>query len=152
VAHTLNSRARATYARVKAETRGRAARAATESERQLPPIKRSVRHHPLTSPDLDLSRRLKYRLKVAPLDDQSFYSFRLAKGELVLTINQEHPFFARIYRPLQQSASSREKFPVECLLLALARMEAGALTTTQRHWYQKGRRTLSNVLAAFLRG
>lgn len=155
VAHTLNSRARAEYARVRAAAPGPAAKTAAEKERQLAPINQGARPCRDTgggSRRLDLDRRLKYRLAVASLEEESFYSFRLGKGELVLTINQEHPFFARIYRPLQESASPRDRFAVECLLLALARVEAGAPSKAQRHWYRQGRHTLSNVLAAFLGG
>ena len=155
VAHALNSRARTKYAQVRAEAGGPAAKIATEKERQLPPISRtaklggSVGRH---STRLDLDRRLKYRLTVAPLEEESFYSFRLGEGELVLTINQDHPFFARIFRPLQAGAPSRDRFPVECLLLALARVEAGASSDVERYWYRHERHTLSNVLAAFLGG
>ncbi len=152
VAHVLNSRARAEYARVRAEVRGPAAKTAAEKERQLRPIDRRTMLADNAgggSTQLDLDRRLKYRLTVAPLEEESFYSFRLGEGELVLTINQEHPFFARIYRPLQEGASPRDRFPVECLLLALARVEAGASSDAQRYWYRQGRQTLSNVLAAF---
>ncbi len=154
-AHALNSRARAEYTRIRLEARGMAVRAATERERHLPPIGR-IETHEVSADEylsgLDLSRRLKYRLTVAPLDEESFYSFRLENGELVLTINQEHPFFVRIFRSLQRAALPRERFPVECLLLALARVEAGASSDAERYWYRRERYALSNVLAAFLGG
>lgn len=141
VAHLLNSRARAEYARVRAQVQGPATKAAVEKERQLPPLKARTR----------LRGRIKYRLTVERLaDDESFYSFRLRDGSLVVTINEDHPFFARIYRHLK--ASPRERFAVECLLLALARVEASASGRTQRSCYREGRRNLSNVLAAFLGG
>lgn len=154
IAHILNSRVRATYAQVRAEYHGHATEIAVKKERQLPAIGWSTRSIQVKERELTqlVPGRLTYRLRVAALDDESFYSCRLSRGELILTINREHPFFVRIYRPLRAGASPRDRFPIECLLLALARVEASAASSTQRSWYRQQRRRLSNVLAAFLGG
>jgi hypothetical protein len=154
-AHTLNSRVRKQFAGLRTEALGLAMKTATEKERQLPPITRESRpsrNRGANGSLMDTSGRLRYRLTVAPLAQEYFYSFRLAGGRLLLTINQEHPFFSRIYKPLRESALPRDRFPVECLLLALARAEAAASSSAQRYWYRRARFTLSNVLAAFLGG
>jgi hypothetical protein len=145
-AHALNARARKTFGRIRGSIESSAAKVARQRENQLPRLRATARVGVR-----DGSRAgVRYRLHVAPLEDDSFYAASLTDGEIRVTINQEHPFFEKLYHPLTMQGAPALKTRVECFLFALARAEVDAPDRVQQYWYRRKRQKWSNVLAAFL--
>jgi hypothetical protein len=148
IAHKLNATVRQKFTKVRNECGGSATKIASQRDRQLRPIP-GRKGKPF---DYPVHNGLRYRLKNEPLDDESFYTWHLVNEELIIILNRDHPFFDRIYRPLMGASGRDSRFPLDCLLLAMARAEASATTIVQKHWYEQKRTSISNVLAAFLGG
>jgi hypothetical protein len=121
IARTLNLRIRSEFLRLAATGGARpngeqqdlpnvlpvaddaAARVARERERFLPPAEQRIR---------------RFRIAHAPLASARFFVAALERGELVVTLNSEHPMYAAASRA---DAGSRELF--DTVLLAAARAE-----------------------------
>jgi len=88
---------------------------------------------------------LSYRIKAEDLEEDYFFAPRLRRGELVLTLNRQHPFFEELAQPAGRVDRARQT--LELVLLAAARAEVRA---DQRAALAKFRRRWSGVLAAFL--
>lgn len=155
IAHTLNARVRSAFARLKAASPSSAARLASRRESRLPPVARYVEDGTRRG-RADVPRRvrtamgLRYRLVVESLRDEAFYACSLAGDDLILTLNRDHPFFDKVYRPATEQGSISFRTGIESLLFALARAEVDAPGRVQRYWYRRKRLKWSNALAAFL--
>lgn len=88
---------------------------------------------------------LSYRIEADDLQEDCFYAPRLRRGELVLTLNRQHPFFDALAQPVGHVDRVRQT--LELMLLAAARAE---VRTGQRAVLTNFRRRWSGVLAAFL--
>jgi hypothetical protein len=92
-----------------------------------------------------------YRIALRALREPSFFKSSFARdGSLVLTINTNHPFFARVYGPLRSAGIPPTRFHLECLLLALARAEVGTRRGDKPPAGSAMRVAWSDALAAFL--
>jgi Histidine kinase-, DNA gyrase B-, and HSP90-like ATPase len=153
IARNLNSRVRQKFFNLKSHPITPAASRASRKEKYLSPIARngggSLNQGQTFSPK-NGDRKCRYRLCVGPLQEDAFYSLKDEEGTLVLTLNQDHPFFERIYAPLCKSVPRGMRINIDCLLFALARTEAEAISPKQRYWYNRKRIAWSNTLAAFL--
>jgi hypothetical protein len=153
IAHTLNSRARRAYAKAKGRPNTPAALVLSQREKYLPPIgenggwRSRLRRSSFSEGP---NRKCVYSLLVASLRENAFYSFKRENGTLVLTLNRDHPFFERVYAPLCHAVPKRIRVNIDCLLFALARAEAEAISPKQRYWYNRKRVAWSNILATFL--
>ena len=87
---------------------------------------------------------LSYRIQVEDLEEDCFFAPRLRRGELIMTLNRQHPFFDEL---LGQPRESKRQM-VELMLLAAARAEVRS--DGHRAVLAKYRRRWSSVLAAFL--
>ena len=145
IARILNNRVRQAFVTLRSKEPSPAAKTATLRDRQLPalPSQKSNAHRFL--------RDVKYRVVVeSGLRDNSFYSCRIDGKEIVLALNERHPFYRKMYTGDDSQISDNERFRIECLLLAAARAELEATSDSQRWWYRRKRNGWSNVLAAFL--
>lgn len=142
IARTLNARVRARFETLKGEATSPAVQTASDVDRFLPPPlnRRCVSAHGLN-----------YRIRSAPLPSPEFFDVHLDGKAVVLTLNSDHPFYTRGYRgaPEPVEAGARQKYVIECLLLAVARAEL-EVGGGHRDVIARFRRSWSDALAAFL--
>jgi hypothetical protein len=155
VAHKLNMRVRAAFAAARARAGRTTAERASARDSQLPPLHRDAARPPAHAEPGATARcagGYRYRLRAEVLPGRSFYSCEVAGREIVVTVNREHPFFDKLYRPLLESGARVLARRLECLMLALARSEIDAPHRVQQYWYRRKRLKWSDALAAFLEG
>jgi anti-sigma regulatory factor (Ser/Thr protein kinase) len=162
-ARLLNRRARKAHFSVKTTERSsESERVATERNHLLRPLTASVDPQKrrlmktLESAHPTLRRRLsgqgyRYMIVEGSVKDTCFYSFTHNKDKMILVLNQDHPFYREIYKPLLESTTQRDnklRAKIEIMLLAAARSEAATLKTNPG--LARYRLAWSNTLAAFL--
>lgn len=165
VAHTLNSRVRTRYAAVRAQIdRTLGERIASRRDHLLEPPKSGFRSdenltaygfQPAfsgTHQKLELIRGLSYRFETKRITDQSFFVPLLTEQEIVVLVNENHPFYECIYSPSVRLSSQDSKLfqHLELTLLAAARAECTLSPTDKRSVIRTMREEWSKVLATFL--
>ena len=113
VARTLNSRVRTAFLEVRAARPSRAIVSAHKRDRFLPPV------DTLASQSVPVLEGHSYRIEVAPFETREPFRARLEEGSIVLSLNEQHPFYRRAYK--EALANHEERFRLESLLLAAAR-------------------------------
>jgi hypothetical protein len=96
---------------------------------------------------------LRFRVAHKTSIGNSFYEPALKKGRLDLILNESHPFFSSVYRPLETSTMHMERATLEhvlTLLFAGARAECSLEDRKQRKIIHRFREHWSDTLAAFL--
>ena len=110
---------------------------------------------PKTASDSNPSKSTQYRIIAAELSDTAFFNYARDKGQLVLVLNPDHPFYKFVYQPLLESDIRSDEVLrsyIDLLLLAAARTEA-LLESKDRLKAAKDLRTgWSDTLATFLNG
>lgn len=163
IAHELNARVRRSFIQIKDNEPYSEARSQAESRDYLlePPLRScddlsgygvtcSIRdkvHPKVTLPGLA------YRIEHKVLKEVSFYVPLLSDREIVLLLNEDHPFYEQVYAPIAYSANLDIKVArqyLELLLLAVARAECGVRNKVEKACAGSLRKSWSNVLAAFL--
>lgn len=94
-----------------------------------------------------------YRIEHKVLRELSFYVPLFSEREIVLLLNEDHPFYERVYAPIASSASldvKSTRTSLELLLFAAARAECAVTTKSAKACAGSLRESWSNVLAAFL--
>jgi hypothetical protein len=163
IAHELNANVRRKFTEIKGHETSSEAQSRAESRDYLlepPPARlrglssygvgqsvRSTFHPTVTLPGFA------YRIEHKVLRELSFYVPLLSEREIVLLLNEDHPFYERVYAPIACSASldvksTRES--LELLLFAAARAECAVTTKSEKACAGSLRESWSNVLAAFL--
>ncbi|HLL76219.1 MAG TPA: ATP-binding protein [Pyrinomonadaceae bacterium] len=166
IAHQLNSRVRRRYLRVKAGVSDSSGQRLAESRDHLlePPAKAlkptdrfsdyGLRRLPRSNRNgKGIIRGLAYRLEHKTLEDASFFVPLISRRELVVLLNEEHPFYERIYAPLiRLSGEGGKQFRqfLELLLFAAARAECSIPDEDRQSWARSVREMWSKTLAAFL--
>src|SRR6185437_4760915 len=95
---------------------------------------------------------LKYHIDVSPLASPAFYAASIRAGVVTLTINQDHPFCKKFYEPACAPGRTRERFALECLLLAAARADVTTFGTRDEPAATRLRTSWADTLAALLDG
>jgi hypothetical protein len=153
IANTLNAQVCQEFATIKAESDRPAIHAAMRNDWRLPPVASTSPSSSVVEvwapQGLPQEPNVQYRLRVSPLASREFFTWRLDGNTLWLEINQDHPFFERVYRPAADARSSAWLHQLECLLLALARTEAQR-PERDRQLLAEVREAWSNALLAFL--
>jgi hypothetical protein len=96
---------------------------------------------------------VEYAIDHKPLDEVSFYVPALRRDKLLLTLNQEHSFFTKIYEPLfadNQGIPNSLLGYLQLLLLSVARAECNIRSRQDRDAVKRLREEWSNALTAFL--
>jgi hypothetical protein len=169
MAKILNNRVRQSHIRLKSESIAEdAERRASEKEHLLTPLPKKATAEDNESiltrvekeyPQLkeigraDANAGVQYSIRQAKMKDTAFFCFAVKDGHFLLVINPEHPFYRRVYGPLEQDNSDRGKemrCQLELMLLAAARAEAQAVKGADRKVLKKFREEWSNTLATFL--
>ena len=125
-ARLLNVRVRESFeeARFRAEA-DVACRVAREADKDLPVLSEMLRHSPIA-----------YSIETKPLVGRDMFEWSASSGELVLTLNTDHPSFAALYQPLRDLDGDRSRelrTAVELLLLAFVRsaVQVGSMPSTR---------------------
>jgi hypothetical protein len=165
VAHELNSRVRGKFLEVKSDCVRSDAQVTAENRDYLlePP---HIATRALRSLQRGFDRRtgisdshsstlpgLSYRIEHRILRDISFFVPTMSNHELIVLLNEDHPFYEHIYNPVVQSHAPEEKafrLFIELLILSAARAECGIRNRSEKALASSLRRSWSNVLAAFL--
>ncbi len=140
IARTLNARVRHAFQRGRAGATA-ATFVATADHRSFPSS---------TGPRSRKGNPLRYSIRTAALDCAEAYTPVVKAGVVTLTLNREHPFFDRVYAPACEAPSNRERFHLDCLLLAAARADLAPGTRQERRWRTRMRRNWSDSLAVLL--
>ena len=165
VAHELNGRVRRKFLEVKSDcVRSGAQTTAGHRDYLLEPP--HVATHALHSRQGRLERHngnsnsasntlpgLKYRIEHRILRDISFFVPALSSNELIVSLNEDHPFYEHIYNPVVQSNAPENKvfrLFIELLILSAARAECSIRGRNEKALASSLRQSWSNVLAAFL--
>jgi hypothetical protein len=96
---------------------------------------------------------LHFRVAHRTSPGNSFYEPALKQGRLDLVLNESHPFFTSVYRPLETSTMHMGRATLDhvlTLLFAGARAECSLGDTKQRKIIHRFREHWSDTLAAFL--
>jgi hypothetical protein len=163
IAHELNANVRRKFTQLKDKVFFSEAQTQAESRDYLlePPVSRN---QSLTRYGVDHSTRSKfhpavtlpgfaYRIEHRVLRELSFYVPLFSEREIVLLLNEDHPFYERVYAPIANSASldvKSTRVSLELLLFAAARAECAVTTKSEKAYAGSLRESWSNVLAAFL--
>lgn len=166
IAHTLNGRVRTRYAAVKAELeRTTGEKIAARRDHLLePPQKAFTTNDNLALYGLrpvqnvnneknGLIGGLSYRIETKRITEKSFFVPLLAEQEIIVLLNENHPFVECIYSPFMRLSSQDTRLSfqhLELLLLAAARAECTVSPTDKQSVIKKMREEWSKVLATFL--
>lgn len=95
---------------------------------------------------------LSYRIDSTKSDAAEFFTWRLdTDGVVYVVVNEDHPFYSRLYEPLCGTHDSSVSIALACLLLAAARAEAGLRGNNGHAKYlARHRQAWSDALAVFL--
>ena len=95
---------------------------------------------------------LTYRIEHKAIREVSFFIPIVLNKEIVLILNEEHPFYQQVYTPVVETTSATKTFrqSLEIMLFAAARAEYSVRGGIQKGWAAKYRESWSNILAAFL--
>lgn len=142
-ARALNARVRSAFEDIKRTAPSPAAVRATRQDHLLP----------LDASMGRLRRRgagLSYSVALAAIPTPDFFEVSERRGRVLVTINTDHPFYEHLYAPAGAGSSGRERFAIECLLLAAGRACLGMSRGSGRGWAQTYSKAWSDTLAAFL--
>ncbi|HEX6184207.1 MAG TPA: ATP-binding protein [Pyrinomonadaceae bacterium] len=166
IAHQLNSRVRTRYAQIKSRTLYSPGQHRAEERDPLitPPVRALLDADDFTAHGVEPNTRLNkgrrnvvaglsYRVEHRKMGDDNFFVPLISSNELVVILNEEHPFYTRVYAPIAKggSADLRAAYKyLELMLFAAARAECGVLGRNKQAWARNVRRAWSKTLAAFL--
>jgi hypothetical protein len=75
-----------------------------------------------------------YSIDIRPSADVAFLSARRRLNSVILSLNSNHPFYSRLYRPLSKGGACSMRQPLDLLLLALARALCSARQDDRECW------------------
>ena len=163
IAQTLNSRARAAFMLARKQDERSPSRAeakATDREAVLPPMRSpqiavtSKRPNQTTDKSLSASSaatKTRYRIRVEAIQIADAFIWSAdAKGDVTITVNQNHAFHDQVFSRLANNKDQAVLNGVECLLLAFARAALAVEDDKSTLVVTQFRRSFSNILAAYL--
>jgi len=157
IAHTLNGRVRSRYLKVRALSDDpESAHLATSKDHLLepPPNRRNgMKKLQRRSGTKGIVAGLGYRIEHKCLDEPSFFVPLPLGQELIVLLNEEHPFYERVYFPVLNAKDHDIKTLhsyLELMLFAAARAECSITSVQKLEWARSMRESWSKVLATFL--
>jgi hypothetical protein len=94
-----------------------------------------------------------YKVIEDDLAGTDFFAHALLDGRLVVALNKAHPFYKKVFRPIAESDTPRDrqlKTSLELLLLAAGRASASLGAKSSAKVLEVFLKEWSNTLAAFL--
>ena len=163
-AHELNARVRRKFISVKERANNSSAeKIAGERDYLLEPPRVSTSRRQLPDASAMLKEQgtgpgsllpgFKYRIEAKALKDVSFFIPVVSGPEVLILLNEEHPFYERIYSQAIAHGDFEKKHflqALELLILSAARAECSVASESGRKYASSLRHSWSNVLAAFL--
>jgi len=159
-AHVLNGRVRARYLRVRSEGGYSAAKYRAESRDHWlePPARQLLTKRRLNGSapariNTGVVSGLVYRIEHKCLDEPSFFVPQPCGRELIVLLNEEHPFYERVYYPIIDAKNMDIRTLhcyLELLLFAAARAECSITSAEKIKWARSMRESWSKTLATFL--
>jgi len=165
-AHALNGRVRTRYAAVKAELeRTTGEKIAARRDHLLEPPQKAFSANDnlalyglhsvqnVNNEKKGLIRGLSYRIETKRITERSFFVPLLAEQEIIVLLNENHPFVECIYSPFMRLSNQDTRLSfqhLELLLLAAARAECTVSPTDKQSVIKTMREEWSKVLATFL--
>lgn len=167
-AKALNGRVRDAHLRLKAvESVGTAERTASAREGLLKPLpqkigeegeklaRKIVQQYPALKTNDQPGVAVEYRILTAKTPDAAMFSFTRVGEQFLVLLNPDHPFYRKVYKPLEEreTPEAREaKANIDLLLLAAARAEAtlGDAKAGERRAVADNRKQWSDILATYL--
>ncbi len=142
IARLLNSRVRAAFLDINAARPSRATVSAHQQDRFLPPV--------ITpgSRSVTALEGNQYRIEITRFETREPFRATAEEGAIVLTLNEQHPFYRRIYK--EASGQRDERFRLESLLLAAARASLAVRSAGHDAVDDEFRSLWGDALAAFL--
>jgi hypothetical protein len=156
IAHMLNSRVRSRYLKIKTLNRHTGAtQLATIKDHLLEPptIRSNGKETVYSAKTSQVVTGLSYRIEHRRLDEPSFFVPIPSGEQLVILLNEEHPFYERVYFPVFKARSTAIKTLhcyLELMLLAAARAECCITNAKELTWARDMRESWSRALATFL--
>jgi hypothetical protein len=163
IAHDIHSRVRNRFLKLKTDDAASPAQSLAANRDYLlePPSKEMMKvsnaaeYGIVKSHQINLKQiypGLTYRIEHKAIREVSFFIPIVLNEEIVLILNEEHPFYQQVYTPITETTPVTKKFrqSLELMLFAAARAEYSEIGATQKGWATKYRETWSNILAAFL--
>lgn len=165
IAHLLNSRVRSRYATVKTEAeRTTGQRIAARRDHLLEPPKVCEEHassllhevaalSPTYGRENDLIPGLNYRIEAKRINEGSFFVPLLSDREIVVLLNQDHPFYECVYSPSMRLSNRETRLVrqhLELTILAAARAECVVSNCDNINTIREMREEWSRTLATFL--
>jgi hypothetical protein len=159
IAHVLNARVRARYLSVKSKEGSYEAKCRAESRDHWlePPEQFTNRRRPNFSAQARINGSvvsgLAYRIEHKCLDEPSFFVPLSYGRELIVLLNEEHPFYERVYYPVIDAENTDPKTLhcfLDLMLFAAARAECAITSTEKIKWAKSMREAWSKTLATFL--
>lgn len=157
VAHLLNAKVRARYFAVKLKEGNSAAKNLAErTDHLLEPLPKRI---PNTGKLNQAKTKraivagLAYRIEHKSLDDPSFFVPLPSSRELIVLLNEDHPFYERVYHPIFDDVNIDVRTMhgyLELLLFAAARAECSVTDLKKIKWARSLRESWSKTLATFL--
>lgn len=149
IAHQLNAIVRTTFASCRGTVSGAASQAQRRDFAIEPPRKVAY----TTRRSVAAASGRSYRMEERVIEDLSFFEPVISADEILVILNREHPFFGRVYEPVQGCENEQTrtvKRHLDLLLFAAARAEASVRSNAEKHVARRLRESWSNALAAFL--
>lgn len=173
IAHKLNSRVREKYIKVKqTENILTSTLRAKKNDlfleppmintiKPVEPIEQKIIEFKQVNAEInkDINRKkvqlygLSYKLEHKTILDPSFFVPIFLQDVLTVILNEQHPFFEKVYIPIVNSTDFNSKIfrnNIELLLFAIARAESCVTTNSAKEQVISLRRMWSNTLATFL--
>jgi hypothetical protein len=147
-AHQLNAIVRTTFLACRANASSSAAVAQRRDFTMEPP-----RPAALTTRRPTAGNGRTYRIEERVLEELAFFRPEISADEILVILNREHPFFGRVYEPVQGCENEQTrtvKRHLDLLLFAAARAEASVRNNAEKQTARRLRESWSNALAAFL--
>lgn len=150
IANRLNHLVREAFLQSKSRSSTAAAQKATSAEWVLPLLGQVSENNGDKVHGGQEARRVGYCVRLEAQSNPEFVTWSIDNGALVLTINENHPFYSKVYLPLLQQNDTKALFYLECMLLSYARSEARYATEDGHILTTQLRKDWSNALAVLL--
>lgn len=144
IARVLNTQVRKAFQKAQI-AESRIVSLANQTEPLLPPYTAGLGH------GAKWQRPTRYHIAVAPMEGREFYGVEVRNAHVKVTINQDHPFYQRMYFPASTKSDQKDFMVLQCLVLAAARAELAARHGPDAQRLFAFRQNWSDALAAFSR-
>lgn len=153
IASRLNVLTRDDFIQAKSQKKPKSVITAESRERLLPPPSPvKMGEHKIFKPNGTLpgAPMLRYDVQTRPILEPEFFTWKFESNVLQVNINENHPFYTKLYQPLKNGDTFRTLHDLECLLLSYVRSEITLTPEDNLNNLAEFRIKWSHILAALL--